>query len=103
MAIMPAPEPDVGTGAIWKVQDIARFLRVSREQVRRLISFYGLPAFDLGTGEKQHEWRAYPEEVIAWTKQSRMPAGGAARADDIQGALVTSSQPAGARGRHAAH
>src|SRR5712691_1703855 len=72
MALLPAAEPDLGVGVIWKVQDIATFLRVSREQVRRLIAHHGLPAFDLGTGETQHEWRAYPEEVVAWTKRSRM-------------------------------
>src|SRR5712691_5954562 len=72
MALFPTAEPDVGIGAIWKVQDIAGFLRISREQVRRLIAHHGLPAFDLGTGERQHEWRAYPEEVVAWTKRSRM-------------------------------
>ena len=102
MAIVPATEPDLGVGTIWKVQDIARFLRVSREQVRRLITFYGLPAFDLGTGEKQHEWRAYPEEVIAWTKQSRMAMVDSGRADEGRQAVAL-SRSAISRGGRALH
>ena len=102
MAVMPTPEPDVGVGAIWKVQDIARFLRVSREQVRRLITHHGLPAFDLGTGDKQHEWRAYPEEVIDWTKQSRMAAVASSSGDDGGDglALRRSGVPRGGRAVH---
>ena len=66
--------PGHNQGDVWTLQDAADFLRCSREQVRRLITQRGLPAFDIGFG-RQHEWRLYPEEVIAWTRGLRRAIG----------------------------
>lgn len=70
-AMLAFPSEDVA-GEVWTVHDIADYLKCSDRHVRRLIAVADLPAFDIGCGEKAHDWRAFPERIRLWAAKREL-------------------------------
>lgn len=53
---------------LWSTSDAARAMGVSRDTVVRLIHSGGLPACNVGTGDRER-LRLRPEDVRAWVDE----------------------------------
>jgi excisionase family DNA binding protein len=55
---------DKGTVPLWKVAEVAKYLRINSETVRTMTRAGKLPAIKVG-----HSWRFRRQEIISWLQR----------------------------------